>query len=348
VTATGSRLPARVADTLAALLGFVAFLLWCGTSALVLTMHGSDAAGNAMSHSFAILGGLVLWILLGLLMAIALRWTPATPSARLTTFVGWAAGFFASLSAIMMLEREPSGLARLLPLIPVLAPLLVLAHALLAWRAHRAARVTSAPTYSTAGGIVVLALLLIPAVIEEERVARDTERRVHAADSADTARERDESDADRRRLAALGDTAALREYLAFTTGGNPLRDSALTLARGLPTRQAQAETLLAEGDVIVLDELQGLALELTEPLCRGATETLRRHAETLRAEGTGGKPYAVAAFRVERHDRAIALLAGGGCRLGDALDAYEAAARAYPADPQRDRFLAKLSGYRSR
>src|SRR5277367_1225093 len=109
-----------------ALLMLLILGVWLFFAAGASTLHGSDAAGNAMSNAFTTLAGIALWVLLAifLLMAGLRRGFPAWATVAAILLV--PASAVAALRTVDMLSGNYNGKWPLV--VPCLAPLLILAY----------------------------------------------------------------------------------------------------------------------------------------------------------------------------------------------------------------------------
>jgi hypothetical protein len=307
-------------------------------------MNQSDAAGNGLSYSFGMLAAIVLWVLLAVLLVIAGRRAPISGWSRIAMLLLHPLSLAACLAAITLLRGRPSPATRLPMLVPVLAPLLMVGFA--SWSTGPALR--AALPAPVAGGItwgVILVLSILPWPL---RARQATDAAANRARIEGQAREEETLAAEQnaQRFHALTPASPLREWLAFTTGGNPLREEAFAAIRQRPRRQAEAEELIRGGDELPLLELTHLDLAPDAELAAVARDFLAKDAESLRPTKDRVLTYDQIAFRVERHLPAMDWLARHGCDIGTALDAYETTARLYPDSPARAQFLAKLAGLR--
>jgi hypothetical protein len=115
----------RAMTILAMVLSAVALLLWLAFAINVMTMNESDHAGNALSHSFAILMALALWILL-----VGLGWiggAKALPSwLRGSGALFYPLSCAAALAAIELMVDRGGVSSRWPVVVPVLLPVLLM------------------------------------------------------------------------------------------------------------------------------------------------------------------------------------------------------------------------------
>ena len=144
------------------------------------------------------------------------------------------------------------------------------------------------------------------------------------------------------KFAELTPRSSLWEWWDFALPGNPLRDQALTAMRQLEHRQLEAETMLADGYALPMDEFANLDLEVSFELCQAARPFLRRHADTVRMLAPGSA-FGAIARRIETYLPAAQWLVERGCDCRPELMAYETTARAYPDSPERRAFLERVA-----
>lgn len=135
-------------------------LLWLALIATAGTLNESDAAGNGLSYSYAMLMTVALWILLGVLLLVA-----ATRGA----IPGWVGGCAvlliplsgaATIAAVDLLKGRLDTLAKWPIVMPILVPLLIMLYAVRSYFPAVRARVPANATNAVVwGAILVLSLL---------------------------------------------------------------------------------------------------------------------------------------------------------------------------------------------
>ncbi len=316
-------------------------LLWLLLVATTTTMSNSDPAGNALSYSYAILMTVALWILLAVLLLIA------GGKGAMPAWVAWCAlglvplSGAAALASINLLQGRVDTLAEWPLIVPLLAPPLIMLYA--AWSFYPALRSSVPPNAADIGtwsAIPILSLLPWPSMRGRAAQRAEVAQKLQADEENETVRRRKENLAKFQELTA---ESPLSEWLQFTVDGNELRDSAFAGIRRLAHRQADAEEMIARGVDLPMMELQHLDLAITPKFCTIAVEFLRKDAESFRPKASDEKPYAVMAFRIERHLPTIRWLIANNCDCAAAVRAYDSIARLYPDSPERAQFLAKLT-----
>ncbi|MGH7693421.1 MAG: hypothetical protein ACRENH_00490, partial [Gemmatimonadaceae bacterium] len=274
-------------------------LLWLVLVATVATLSASDPAGNALSYSYAILMTIALWILLAVLLLIA-GGRGAMPG-----WVAWCAlglvplSGAAALASINLLQGRMDTLAKWPLIVPLLAPLLIMLYA--AWSFYPALRSSVPPNVANMGicsALVILALLPWPSLRGRAAQRAEVAQQLQTDEEREMLQRREENLA---RFQQLTQDSPLSDWLEFTVDGNELRDSAFAGIRRLERRQADAEEMIARGVDLPMLELQHLDLAITPRFCGIAVDFLRKDAEALRPGASDPKPYAVMAFRIERH-----------------------------------------------
>lgn len=332
---------------LTGLLLVAALLLWVGALATLGSLTASDPAGNALSEAYGTLMLLACWGLIAVLLVVA------GVRGELVGWIRLAAVVLVPLTgaaavAVLQLLRDP-GAPRWPIVVPALSGALLLAHAALALFPALRSRVAGLPVDAVAwGALLVLGAAPWPFLAQARRAA--AARGVELADSAARAAAGAQAALDeenRRRFAALGDGAPALDLLAFTQGGNPLREEALALLRRRPGLAAELEALVSAGNDVAVLELHQLAPTVTPALCTAVVAYLARDAATFRPATPGPVSYGQVAWRVERHLPALGYLHARGCRLDAALAAYESTVAAFPPSPEGDRFRARLAAFQS-
>lgn len=318
-------------------------LLWLALVATTATLHQSDAAGNGLSYSFAMLEAMALWVLLAVLVLLVAGRAAMPGWAKLTAIVLLPLSGAATLATIELLARQPE-VGRWPMVVPAFIPAMILAYALWATSPALRAAIAPAAVHRTVWGMVLL-LSLIPWPLR-----RATARRVATTEAereaAGRAREDSAGRALEARLQALGRETPLRDWLAFATEGNDLRERTLAGIRALPNRQRDAEALRGDDQAMLMSELRNLGLAATPALCRSSNEFLVAHAQSFRPKAATMARYEIESSALERYLFAMQWLAAQQCNLTPTIDAYEDVVRRFPDSPERSAFLNALKGLR--
>jgi hypothetical protein len=319
-------------------------LLWLALVATAATLNESDAAGNGLSYAYAMIMTIALWVLLAVLLLVAGS-TGAIPA-----WVGLCAlalvplSGAAAMAAVNLLQGRAGTLAKWPIVVPLLVPLLIILYAV--WRYFPALR-AAVPARSAHVGvwsaILVLSLLPWPSLLARSRTSAAQQAKVEEASQIEeaqaAARKHQENLA---KFRTLTPESSLWDWLQFTTDGNELRDSAFAGIHQLRRRQADAEEMIGLGLDLPMMELSHLDLQITPRFCGIAREFLRKDAESFRPKTSEPAPYAVVAFRIERHLPTIRWLSAHDCDCDAVVAAYENTAHLYPDSPERAQFLATL------
>ena len=329
------------------LLLFVTVLLWAAVVVNGATLNGSDAAGNALSSAYGAFMVLGLWILLAALLVISAAKGDMPGWSKVVACILVPASGAATLVAMNLMSGHPDVKWPLA--LPVLAPLLLLGFALWSYLpALRSAIPASTAGVMTWGSLVVLSLIPLPALRARDRESKDRRERIDAEWTAVEARQQElkpqENLANFQKLTA---ESRLWDYMPFTGDNNPLREQALERARSAPTRQADAEQMLADGHGFPLLEVQNLNLSPTPAFCTLARALLVKHAEDRRITLPSPPEYETQSDKIEQYLGGMGWLRANDCDLSSALSAMEATVRGYAPGPGRELFLqalARLSG----
>ena len=299
-------------------LGILALIVYAVALSLLSDLAGSDAAGNAYAQAYAAIAIVVLWLLLAIVLTIALVKNGA----------GWpivtAAVILIPASAIvslftMGLLTSPGQPPYLWPIvIPACLPPLVLAFAF--WMLLPGLRATLPAHIVTPaiwGAILVLCLAIVPF-----NLIRDSAKETIAAARAKTAADYDK----------LPANAGLAQLLPFMGAFYGEKETELNRrVRSLPTRQSEAEAMLARGE-FPLRYLGWLHLDPTPSLCDKARAQLRQNVAPLVLKPGETKPYTVVAQQISDAVTAMKWLVGYDCSCDAESLAWEQMASAY-SDP---------------
>jgi len=181
-------------------------------------------------------------------------------------------------------------------------------------------------------------------------------RQTHRAERREAARQiiahqaREQSEQRRNetlaRFQQLHAGSPLWAWMEFAAKDHELREQALEAMRRLPHRQADAEAMLRRGLPFPLLELPHLNLAPTAELCAAATAFLIAHAQSMLPTVPDPPPFHLLAYRFEPFLAGLAWLHAHNCPCGEAVQALQNSASAYPASRERDAFLAALQRLR--
>jgi hypothetical protein len=283
----------------------------------ILTARSSDAAGRGMSLGFAVIQGLVLWIVLASMFAVAIL-RGAMPS-----YATAAAIVFLPLSAIaaasaMGLYNDRYG--DWLAVVPALLPLLLALYAFWARMVGWHDTLPPVPTTAILGGAIVV-LTIMPLVLTtieympnpEREAAQAAERRRWEEDEKKRVAEADAADA--ARFAKLGPDSHLGDYLEDLPLGAMHHRQALAGARLVKTRTADAVQLLGQDRLGDLSQLWALDIE-PSAVCAAYREALQAEAAKITKTRSD---YISVAIDLEWQLPNIEWLTGNGCDLSGPL-----------------------------
>lgn len=298
-------------------LGILALILYVGAVSLLSDMAGSDPAGNAYSQAYAAIALIALWVLLAIILTIALAKGAAGWPVVAAALILVPASAIVSLFAMGLLTN-PNQTPYLWPIvIPAGLPLLVLGFAF--WTLLPGMR-SILPAHIVVPAIWGLVFVLCLAVIPFNMM-RDSARETIAAARAKTEADYDKLPAD----------AGLTQLLPFMDAFYGDRETELNKrVRSLPTRQSEAEAMLARGE-FPLRYLGRLDLDPTPSLCEKARAQLRKDAVPLVLKPGESKPYTIIAQQVTDAVTAMKWLVGYDCSCDAEALAWEQMANAYTA-----------------
>lgn len=299
-------------------LGIFALILYAVALSLLSDLAGSDPAGNAYAQAYAAIALVALWVLLAIILTIALAKGDADWPVVTAAVILIPASAIASLFAMGLLTN-PSQPPYLWPIvIPASLPVLVLGFAF--WTLLPGMR-SVLPAHIVVPAIWGAVLLLCVAVVPFN-LMRESARETIAAARAKT-------EADYNKLPA---DAGLAQLLPFMGAFYGEKETELNRrVRSLPTRQSEAEAMLARGD-FPLRYLGWLHLDPTPSLCEKARAQLRQNVAPLVLKPGETKPYTVIAQQVTDAVTAMKWLVGYDCSCDAESLAWEQMASAY-SDP---------------
>lgn len=308
----------RITLGLCVALSILVLILYVGVVSLLSDLAGSDPAGNAYSQAYAAIALIALWVLLAIVLTIALAKGAADWPVVTTAVILVPASAIASLFAMGLLT-SPGQPPYLWPIvIPAGLPLLVLGFAfwtLLPGMHSILPAHIAVPTIW--GTVFVLCLAVVPF-----NMMRDSTSETIAAERAKTEAAYDK----------LPPDAGLAQLLPFMGAFYGEKETELNRrVRSLPTRQSEAEAMLARGE-FPLRYLGWLHLDLTPSLCDKARAQLRQNVALLVLKPGETKPYSVIAQHVTDAVTAMKWLVGYDCSCDAESLAWEQMASAY-SDP---------------
>ena len=325
-----------------ALLVFAA-LLYVVLIANLSDSRSSDAAGRGMAMGFAAIAGILLWIVLAALFALAIfngrmpAWAAAT-SVVLLPLSAVAAAVAVGLHS----ER-----GRWLIGVPYLLPPLLALYAM--WARLPGLHGTLSPGMTSVvlvGAIVVLTAVPLALTVVEfmPNPARDAARAEQERVRLEQEKQREQAarENETARFARLGPDSSLRDYLDDLPPGAPRHQEALAGARQVKSRNADVVALLKEGEIGALRDLWRLDIAPAS-VCEAFGAALK--AEAAKIVRTRSD-YLSVAIDLERQLPNIKWLVGARCNLDEALAELEVKLRAVSDSPRLDQFAAILAALR--
>lgn len=327
----------------AVILVAIALLLYAGFLANILGSRGTDAAGRGMAIGFAAIIGIVLWIVLAGLFAVAYV------NGRLPGWAVAAAVVVLPLSAIA--AAAATGLAEerggWLMAAPIVLPLLLMLYGLWGRLGGLHETFTVAITSIVLGGAIVV-LTAVPLAVAAIEIMPDPAR-----DAARAEQERQRVEEMRRqeqqaraaveaKFNRLGPDSSLHDYLEYLPPGDTRSAAALAGARLVKSRAADAAALLKEGKIDELPDLWRLDID-PAAVCEAYGAALQVAAARVDRTRTS---YIGAAIALERQLPNIKWLVEARCDIGEAIAALETRVRAVSDSPRLIGFADTLASMR--
>jgi lipoprotein NlpI len=179
-------------------------------------------------------------------------------------------------------------------------------------------------------------------VIHDRRIALRSQEEAmeyqHQVEQQEAARQQ----ANLEKFQRLTPDSPLADWQDFIGKGNVLEKQAVAGARALTHRQRDAEAMLDTGDGFPLFHIGELDLHATPEFCASAGNFLVRNAAANKPTSPD-QLYVSAADRFDAWLPAMQWLARQHCDLDAAVTAMEQSVSAYPASPERDKFLDELA-----
>lgn len=318
-----------------------AALLYAGFVGSLLDVRGSDPAGRGMALGFAAILGLVLWVALASLFAIAFFKGSMPGYAMAAAIVFLPLSAIAAASAIGLYnERHGDWLIA----VPLAMPPLLALYAL--WARVVGWHVALPPGSTTAilGGAIVV-LTVVPLVLTTIEYMPNPERDAARAAAARVQQEEAEKRrqealaAEAARFARLGPESSLGDYLEYLPPGDPRFRQAVAGARLVKTRNADAVALLKDGRLGELADLWRLDID-PAAVCEAYGLALKAAAGRVSRVNSN---YIGAAIDLERQLVNIEWLVTARCDLREALGEVEANVRTVADSARLTEFADKLA-----
>jgi hypothetical protein len=306
--------PSSGAIAAAYVLALVAVLAWLILLPGLTGLDSSDPAGNGLAQAFAVFEAIALWLLLAVLTFVCWLNGSMWRGGAIAAAILVPGSGVAAIGALALLAR-PDVPPHLWPLVALVAPPpLIVAYDLWVMTAPLRDRLPARLVAIVVWGGVLAASVSVVAM-NALRVAE-----LHKEAEA-SAQWRDE-------VAAVPADAPLWQWTHLLGRRVYQEDAVIEAIRGLPRRQADAETMLMRGD-FPLAYLGRFDLDATPAVCEGARAELRSRVAPLVAATPLARPYGDVASEVDAALAAMTWLTGYGCDCGAESLAWETMANAY-------------------
>lgn len=319
----------------------LAGLLYAGMMAALSDLHhgGNDAMGRALDAGFALIFGIGLWLLLAALLLIGgIRGAMPEWSAMVAAVL-WATSAVSAAIALDFIERDGSYL-----IVPGLLPPVIAAYAMWARLVGLHRLLPPLPT-SVAAWVAVAAIAAAPLpryfVEQHERHVVAEEQAVEAERQA--AAEAEKQRQNLERFEKLTGDSPLWDYAAFFGKDNPLAERAITTARALTHRQADAEEALRRGMGFPLVEYGRLDLTAAPALCSAAGDFLRQEAAAHHAPAPDTEYEMSFLPTVEANDIGAIEWLTESCDIDDAVAGIRGTIETYKQTRSRDATLGLIA-----
>lgn len=308
---------------------------------MVFSFHASDAAGQGLTKTFAVIASIVLWLMLGGLIAMCGR------SRLAILFFAAAIGHFV---ALLVLERMESGdrFETLLRIVTLAGPYLIILYC--AWNYFEFLR-KLAPSIAVdiAVGVTIAIVAAIPWIVKGPTYAASKTRN-DARFEAFTKQQAEQKAliAAINQLPADAPVSSYLQYIDLPGGtDSEARQRALSRIRDLPSRGRDAEQILNASDTRLMRNLEDFQMDMTPGLCVASRKCLRKLSDELKP-GDPAPPFDDSVnAKFEGYVGAIRWMLKGGCECKDEVAAFEQTVRLYPESfPRRLylNYLAELQG----
>jgi hypothetical protein len=329
-------------------LAILSLLLTIGATAAIGDIYASDAAGRGLAGVFALGLGMVLWILLGVFVAVA------KAKGAFSTVSGWllslivvalASGCLVAMYLITEVGERSPFLSSLLFFVPA-GSVLVLVYGLVDSfggipQQHSA---TISLIAAIIAGILAIApwIEVVPAMADKK--ARDAE--TYAAwERCQAAEEKRKME-----LEAIPEPGTMEELLEFVEvppdWSGAIRSTAIQRMRKLPNKQEEAERLLQRRDLRILLIESDIELNVTPALIEGTKSCFGELTDRYRPVGSNASFDSIS-DALSPYFSTLRWLNENGHTPMEELDMLAAMALQYPETGSRVLFLAGLEYYRT-
>ncbi len=320
---------------------FLAAFPYAGMMACLFDLNhgGNDAMGRGLDEGFAVLFGITLWLLLGILLLIGWLRGEMPDWSVMTAALLWPLSAVAAAIALDFIEHGDSYI-----IVPALLPPAIAAYALWARLTGLHGFLRPLPTSIVAWtAVALIAAVPLPRYFIEQHA-----RHVIAAQEAAEAERQAAIEAEKQRLnleryEKLTADSPLWDYAAFFAKDNPLRDRALAAARALPHKQADAEEALRRDMGFPLVEYSPLDPARTPTFCTAANGFLSRDETTRHAPNADAEFSDATQPFTDPDDLSVVEWLTSRCDIDGAMQQIRDAAGSYKQTGSRDAFLAVLA-----
>jgi lipoprotein NlpI len=300
---------------------------------------GNDAMGRGFDEAFAVLFGIALWLLLGILLLIGWLRGEMPDWSVTAAAVLWPLSAVSASIALDFIDHGDDYI-----IVPALLPPAIAAYALWARLTGLHGFLQPLPTSIVAWtAVALIATVPLPRYFIEQHAKHLVEAQEAAEAERQAAIEAEKQRVNLERYDKLTADSPLWDYAAFFTNDNALRDRAIAAARALPHKQSDAEEALRRDMGFPLVEYSPLDLERTPAFCTEANGFLRRdeahrHAPDANAEFSDAtQPF------TDPDDVSVIEWLTSRCDIDGAVQQIRDAVGSYKQTGSRDGYLGVLA-----
>jgi lipoprotein NlpI len=320
---------------------FLAGFPYAAMLACLFDLHrgGNDAMGRGLDEAFALVLGIVLWLLLGILLLIGWLRGAMPDWSVITAATLWPLSAVSAAIALDFIDRDGSYM-----IVPAMLPPAIAAYALWARLTRLHWLLQPLPTSVVAWIVVALvAAMPLPRYFMERHAKHVVAQQEAAEAERQAAIEAEKQRLNLQRFEKLTSDSPLWDYAAFFAKDNPLSDRAIAAARALPHRQVDAEEALRRDIGFPLVEYERLDLTATPALCSAASDFLHQEAAAHRAPTPDTEYETTFPPTVEADDISVIEWLTESCDIDDAVAQIRGTIETYKPTSSRDAALALLA-----